>query len=136
LECVGRRLPGPGVTAGRVVSASEAAPTVRDDRSHKRFVFEQGGARAELFYRAEPDRLFLLHTEVPQRLEGRGIGGQLVRAAVARAVDDGLTVVPWCPFARRWLQRHPDVAERTKVDWTTPRSSTRPRDSDDGGRAG
>ena len=103
----------------RIVSAAEAAPAVRDDPSHDRFVFEQGGARAELFYRAEPDRLFLLHTEVPQRLEGRGIGGQLVSAAVARAVDDGLAVVPWCPFARRWLQRHSDVAERATVDWTS-----------------
>jgi uncharacterized protein len=118
------------------VSASEAARTVRDDPSHDRFVFEQDGARAELFYRAEPDRLVLLHTEVPQRLERRGIGGQLVSAAVARAVDDGLTVVPSCPFARRWLRRHPDVAERATVDWTTPRSRTRPRDSDDEGGAG
>jgi hypothetical protein len=28
-----------------------------------------------------------------------------------------LTVVPLCPFARGWLERHPDVAARATVDW-------------------
>src|SRR5205807_663059 len=36
------------------------------------------------------------------------------------AVDDGLTVVPWCPYARRWLRKHPDVAGTAAVDWSTP----------------
>jgi hypothetical protein len=25
--------------------------------------------------------------------------------------------VPLCPFARGWLERHPDVAARATVDW-------------------
>jgi hypothetical protein len=25
--------------------------------------------------------------------------------------------VPLCPFARSWLQRHPDSASRVTVDW-------------------
>jgi uncharacterized protein len=60
-----------------------------------------------------------LHTEVDDTLRGRGAGGRLVRAAVARASDDGLTFVPWCPYARRWLREHPDVAETVTVDWRT-----------------
>ena len=75
------------------------------------------GPVAELFYRVEGDYLVLIHTEVPEALEGRGIGRTLVREALDRAARDGLTVVPLCPFARGWLQRHPDDAARAQIDW-------------------
>jgi predicted GNAT family acetyltransferase len=34
-----------------------------------------------------------------------------------RAAREGMTVVPLCPFARGWLQRHPDIAGRAAIDW-------------------
>jgi uncharacterized protein len=94
--------------------------TVRDDRPHHRFLFGSDGAMGELTYEVDGDRMFLLHTEVADALQGQGVGGQLVTAAVSRAIDDGLTVVPWCPYARRWLRKHPDVADTVAVDWATP----------------
>jgi predicted GNAT family acetyltransferase len=94
--------------------------TVRDDRPHHRFVFGNDGAAGELTYEVDGDRIFLLHTEVADALRGQGVAGQLVTAAVTRAIDDGLTVVPRCPYARRWLRQHPDVAGTVAVDWTTP----------------
>ena len=42
--------------------------------------------------------------------------GELVRAAVGYAAGEGLTVVPACPFARAWLDRHPDVAALVPID--------------------
>ena len=94
---------------------------VRDDRPQERFVFEKDGEVGELAYELEGDRLFLLHTEVADALRGQGVAGRLVKAAVSRAIDDGLTVVPWCPYARRWLREHTDVAGSVAVDWSTPR---------------
>jgi predicted GNAT family acetyltransferase len=82
-----------------------------------RFVLEIDGQVADLVYRVEGAYLVLIHTEVPESLEGRGLGGGLVRAALDRALQDGLTVVPLCPFARRWLGRHPEAAARVPVDW-------------------
>jgi hypothetical protein len=64
---------------------------------------------AFLAYERSDGRLALLHTEVPGELEGRGVGGALVRQAVAWARGEGLEVVPLCPFAASWLERHPDV---------------------------
>jgi uncharacterized protein len=95
--------------------------TVRDDRPQERCVFEKDGEVGELAYEVDGDRLFLLHTEVADALRGQGVAGRLVNAAVSRAIDDGFTVVPWCPYARRWLREHPDVAGSVAVDWSTPR---------------
>ena len=95
--------------------------TVEDDREEGRFVLRQDGAVAELFYDdTEPGRLILIHTGVPDALGGRGIGGRLVRVAVERAVAEHRTVVPWCPFARKWLADHPDVAATVPIDWSLP----------------
>jgi hypothetical protein len=90
---------------------------VVDRTDQSRFLLEVDGQVAELVYRVEGAYLVLIHTEVPEDLEGRGLGGVLVRAALDRALRDGLTVVPLCPFARRWLGRHPDDAERVPIDW-------------------
>jgi len=86
-----------------------------------RFELTVDGHTAELVYRIEEGRLVLVHTEVPEALEGRGIGGALVEAALDRSARDDLTVVPLCPFARRWLERHPDRAARVPIDWDHPR---------------
>jgi predicted GNAT family acetyltransferase len=102
------------------VNEGAAAPSVVDRPDQRRFVAELDGHTAELVYRAEPGRLVLVHTGVSPELQGRGIGGALVRAAIARAADQGLTVVPWCPFAREWLRAHPDAASGVTVDWNPP----------------
>jgi uncharacterized protein len=93
---------------------------VTDNQAASRFEFAADGQLAELLYRRNGNRLVLIHTEVPAQLEGRGIGGALVAAAVDRAVRDGMTLVPLCPFARSWLERHPDVASRAAIDWGGP----------------
>ena len=88
-----------------------------DNQAESRFELGVDGLLAELPYRLNGKRLVLIHTEVPEELEGRGLGGALVTAAIDRAAREGMTVVPLCPFARGWLQRHPDVAARAAIDW-------------------
>jgi predicted GNAT family acetyltransferase len=88
-----------------------------DNAEARRFEAAVDGHRAELTYRRHGNRLVLIHTEVPEALEGKGIGGALVTAAIEDAAEHSLTVVPQCPFARGWLERHPDVAARARIDW-------------------
>ena len=92
-------------------------PVVEDERSASRFKLEIDGHVAELVYGRKGDHLTLVHTEVPEALAGRGLGGALVRAAIDVAEANGLTVVPQCEFARGWLESHPDVASRVNVEW-------------------
>jgi predicted GNAT family acetyltransferase len=81
-----------------------------DNRDQRRFELTVDGLLATLIYRRPRHTLVLVHTEVPPELEGRGLGGRLVAAAVESANADGLSIEPLCPFARSWLERHPEVA--------------------------
>lgn len=93
------------------------AVEVTDNRAASRFEATVDGHVAELVYRRDGDRLVLVHTGVPAELEGRGVGGELVSAAVEVAASERLRIVPNCPFAAGWLRRHPDVAGRVTIDW-------------------
>jgi predicted GNAT family acetyltransferase len=99
--------------SGQVSDSAE----VIDNTAGSRFEVRAGGKLAELVYRLRGNRLVLIHTEVPAEFEGHGIGGRLVSAAVDRAAREGLTLVPLCPFARGWLERHPEAAGQAAVDW-------------------
>jgi uncharacterized protein len=90
---------------------------VFDNPTARRFELMVDGELAELVYRFDGDRMVLIHTEVPVSQEGKGLGGQLVRAAVDHAEQRGIILVPRCPFARGWLERHPDVASRVTIEW-------------------
>lgn len=90
---------------------------VTDNQAESRFEFSADGHLAELKYRRNGKRLVLVHTEVPAELEGHGVGGRLVEAAIGRAARDGMTLVPICPFARAWLERHPDALGGVPIDW-------------------
>ena len=86
--------------------------TVQDEPAASRYALLLDGDRVgELVYRSDGDRLTLLHTEVDESLEGRGLGSTLV----SRALDDvrgrGLRVVPLCPFVDSYIRRHPEYAD-------------------------
>ena len=94
-------------------------PAIRNNEDESRFEVYIDGRLGELVYRRRAGRLVLVHAEVPAALEGQGIGGRLVVAAVDLAAREGLTVIPSCPFAHEWLVRHPDIASRATIDWGT-----------------
>lgn len=91
-----------------------------DRTDEARLVFELDGHLAELEYRVHNGKLALVHTEVPDALGGRGLGGALVGAAIDKAEAEGLTVWPWCPYARSWLEKHPEEARAVPIDWADP----------------
>jgi predicted GNAT family acetyltransferase len=60
-------------------------------------------------------RLVFPHTEIDPAFSGRGLGGILVREALADVASRGETIVPRCPFVVRYLTGR-EVAGLT-VDW-------------------
>lgn len=77
-----------------------------DERS--RFELVVDGHTAFLDFKQDGDLLELIHTDVPDELEGKGVGSRLVREVLAQAREEGLKVIPTCAFVRSYLQRHPE----------------------------
>jgi uncharacterized protein len=99
------------------MTAMTQPPEVTDDTERSRLEIHVGDAVAVLTYRRRPGRLVLVHTGVPAELSGHGLAGLLAQAAVAKAVAESLTIVPLCPFARSWLERHPEATASVTIDW-------------------
>ncbi len=83
---------------------------VRDNPDAKRYeLVVDGDVAGELVYRLRSDAVVLVHTEVSPRLEGRGLGSRLVADALADIRERRLRPVAVCPFARAYMQRHPEA---------------------------
>lgn len=57
-----------------------------------------------------------IHTEVDDSFEGQGVGGELVRSALDSAREQGLAVLPFCPFVNGWIAKHTDYVDLVPGD--------------------
>ena len=55
--------------------------------------------------------IFLTHTEVPESLEGRGMGSAIVSKALDYIRGENLKMAPLCPFVAAYLKEHPGIAD-------------------------
>jgi uncharacterized protein len=81
---------------------------VTNNEAEHRYELEVDGRLAIAEYRLRPGRISFTHTEVPDALEGRGIGKRLVKAALEDVRAKGLKVVPICPFVKHYIDTHPE----------------------------
>ncbi|HTJ66039.1 MAG TPA: GNAT family N-acetyltransferase [Actinospica sp.] len=61
-------------------------------------------------YVSGPGQTSFTHTEVDPAFGGRGLAGRLAQKALDDAKASGLEVLPFCPFFRDWIGKHPDYA--------------------------
>ena len=86
-------------------------PDVQHDTDAHRFEVRTEAGTAFLAYNLAAGLIVFTHTEVPEAMEGQGIGGALARAGMEYARAEGRKVVPICPFVAAWLRRHPEHAD-------------------------
>src|SRR3954469_5660500 len=72
----------------------------------RRLELEVEGSIAFIDYKLLRDKLFLIHTEVPPALKGKGAGNAIVQKALQYAKDNNYKIVPICPFVQSYLKRH------------------------------
>ncbi|MER5769805.1 GNAT family N-acetyltransferase [Streptomyces sp. NPDC001985] len=87
---------------------------IRDNRAKGLLeAYESGAVTGRIAYfvlDGDPAALVAVHTVVRPEHEGKGIAGSLVRAFYGIAAREGVPVVPLCPYAAAWAQRHPAEA--------------------------
>ena len=92
------------------MTASE--PTVVDDTRANRFEVRVDGAVAGYAeYRRRGGAVAFTHTVVDEAFEGRGVGSALARGALDAVRAEGLALLPFCPFIRSWIHRHPEYTD-------------------------
>jgi len=76
------------------------------------FVEENGERLAEMTYRMSgPTKMIIDHTEVSDKLAGKGIGKQLVAKGVEHARKNGLKILPLCSFAKSLFDKIPEFSD-------------------------
>lgn len=82
------------------------------EKTGRFYIEKDNDTVAEMDYRF-PDKntLLIIHTEVDETLEGKGIGKKLVAAAVEYARNNSLRVSATCTFAKKVLDRTKSFAD-------------------------
>ncbi len=81
------------------------------DDKKARFFIEADGKRIAVieYVYAGTDKFIIEHTEVDPAHEGKGLGKQLVTAAVDFAREQDMKIIPLCPYANAVFSKSPDV---------------------------
>ena len=94
-------------------------PVVTHAPERSRYEIALDGQRVGVAaYVDDGERRIFHHTEIDDAYGGRGLAGTLVRAALRATRDAGKRIVPVCPYVRRWVRSHDDVAD--VLDPVTP----------------
>ncbi|ASD62982.1 GNAT family N-acetyltransferase [Bdellovibrio bacteriovorus] len=61
-----------------------------------------------LYRRGRNNALDLYSTVVPEAARGQNLGDKLVRAALDFAKQEGVKIIPTCPYVAHWFSKHPE----------------------------
>ncbi len=87
---------------------------VRDNSAHRRYELDVPGGQAFIDYRRDGGIVTMVHAEVPDALQGRGIGSVLVKGALDLVRASGEQVIAACPFVAAYVRRHPEYQDLTR----------------------
>lgn len=96
-------------------------PRITDNREAGRFeIHVSDGEGDELAGHADYQRregsITFVHTEIDPDHGGQGLGSALVSAALDQVRDEGLEVLPLCPFVSAFIGDHPEYLDLVPED--------------------
>lgn len=92
-----------------------------DNADKSQFELVVDGEVAFVAYKVgKTNDVYMVHTEVPTNLEGKGVGHKLVRESLEIIEDRNCKIVPLYPFVRSFVQDHRSdyehlLSERAKL---------------------
>lgn len=85
---------------------------ITDNTGHRRFELQADGQLAALItYGRNDHQIALTHTETKPGFEGRGYAKLIAEFALGWAREHGVEVLPFCPFVRDYIAKHPEYLE-------------------------
>jgi len=100
-----------GLESAEPRAAPEDAEVVNVPAANRYELMLAGRRIGLLAYHRHKNRIALTHTEVAPACTGRGFGGRLAAAALDDAREQGLAVVPLCPYIAWYIDHHPEYRE-------------------------
>ena len=91
------------------MNAMEPVNIINNERQQQ-FQASIDGEIAYMEYRYKDGMIVLMHTDVPDRLSGKGIATSLAAFAFKYAKEKGLKVKVYCPFVLTFVKRHPELS--------------------------
>ena len=90
---------------------------VIDNPEQERYEIRADGEIAGFVqYHLRDGVIALVHTETDDRFRGQGLAGRLVQSTLDAVRERHLSVLPYCPYARRWIADHPVYADLVPED--------------------
>ncbi|MBL4677859.1 MAG: N-acetyltransferase [Mucilaginibacter sp.] len=80
---------------------------VNNEANHN-FELTIDSQRSFIDYQVRGDKVYLIHTEVPETLQGRGVAEALVEKALTYIENKGQKIVPLCAYVQIILKKHPE----------------------------
>src|SRR5215210_2902297 len=85
---------------------------VQDNPDRQRYEIHYDGEVAGFVdYQRHGDRTELVHTEIDDAYEGKGLGSKLARGALDAVRAAGGTVTPTCSFIKGYIDKHEEYAD-------------------------
>jgi predicted GNAT family acetyltransferase len=91
---------------------ADSQPRVVDNAQAGRFEIQLDGQRVGVaMYNRSGSTLSFTHTVIDSRFSGRGLGSTLAQSALDTVRAEGLSVLPFCPFIRDYMEEHPEYIQ-------------------------
>lgn len=90
----------------------ETRNDITDNKEAMRFELLVEGEKAFLEYRFYQGDIALMHTDVPEGMEGKGIGTALAVYAFDYARKNKMPVMVYCPFVAGFVKKNPEYKEQ------------------------
>ena len=86
--------------------------TIKENTVEDRFELYVNGMPAGILgYEKTDENYALTHTEIDPEFEGQGMGSKLITLALENIRQQGLGVLPYCPFVQSFIIRHTEYLD-------------------------
>lgn len=84
----------------------------KDERKGRFVIYDNGQFAGEMTYTwAGPDKFIIDHTGIEDAFRGKGYGNKLLMRVVEFAREQGVKILPLCPFAKAAFEKNKEIAD-------------------------